>query len=134
MEQVQCLYYDNQKSENDIAAEFLHKSIRIIMEKAIQLRMVVNQMLAGHIRKTGEITHQDGNRHKAEATGTNSCQHRSRKFPNLNSYLKFSDSFETEQKVTCSVTFKFGRLIQKQTDYQGNHHPHIKIGNVHVTD
>ncbi len=62
MEQVQCLYYDNQKSENDIAAEFLHKSIRIIMEKEIQLRMVVNQMLAGHIRKTGEITHQDGNR------------------------------------------------------------------------
>lgn len=130
MEQVQCLYYDNQKSENNIAAEFLHKSIRIIMEKEIQLRMVVNQMLAGHIRKTGEITHQDGNRHKAEATGTYSCQHRSRKFPNL----KFSDSFETEQKETCSVTFKFGRLIQKQTDYQGYHHPHIKIGNVHVTD
>ena len=69
MEQVQCLYYDNQKSENDIAAEFLHKSIRIIMEKEIQLRMVVNQMLAGHIRKTGEITHQDGNGHKAEGTG-----------------------------------------------------------------
>ena len=70
MEQVQCLYYDNQKSENDIAAEFLHKSIRIIMEKEIQLRMVVNQMLAGHIRKTAEITHQDGNRHKAKGTGT----------------------------------------------------------------
>lgn len=70
MVQVQCLYYDNQKSENDIAADFLHKSVCCIMGKSILIQMIVSQMLTAHIRKIWEITHQDGNGHKTKGTGT----------------------------------------------------------------